>query len=375
SYLASKFIRRHRGPALAGVSLVLVLVAGIVTTSWQARVARAAQERAEQRRAEAEEQREIAELQGRRAEEAAVFLVDLFDVSDPFRTEGERQGATARELLDRGAERIAGGFDEDPLLRAALMATIGRVYRNMTLLDESEALLVKALELRRRSLSPEAEEVLDSLRELADLRLDQERFREAEQILEQLAAERRRLGDAPALAATLENLAVAKRGLDLTADAEALLAEALELREGEGDELAVAHLKSLQGQMLRRQNDPAKAEQLLREVLEVRRRELGDDHPLVALTLNDIALVLQGAGDLDAAGELFREVLEIYRKTVGDRSHHVVSATLNLAANLIYSRCRGNSGCGPSPGGPRRTAGARVFRSRRAAPDPRRCDA
>ncbi|MEO1084431.1 MAG: serine/threonine-protein kinase, partial [Acidobacteriota bacterium] len=135
SYVAGKFFRRHRGPAIAALLLVLALMAGVITTTRQARVARSAQERAELRRAEAEEQREIADLQRRRAEEATVFLVDLFDVSDPFRTGGERQQTTARELLDRGADRIAGRLGDDPLLRASLMATIGRVYRNLTLLD------------------------------------------------------------------------------------------------------------------------------------------------------------------------------------------------------------------------------------------------
>jgi len=108
SYVAGKFIRRHRGGVGAALLLFFVLVGGVIATSWQAQVARQAQERAENQRTVAEQQRERAELQRRRAEQAASFLVDLFDISDPMRTEGERQRASARELLDRGADRIAG---------------------------------------------------------------------------------------------------------------------------------------------------------------------------------------------------------------------------------------------------------------------------
>jgi serine/threonine protein kinase len=48
-YRASKFVRRHRGAVAAAVAVFLALVAGIVGTAWQARVARAERARAEQR--------------------------------------------------------------------------------------------------------------------------------------------------------------------------------------------------------------------------------------------------------------------------------------------------------------------------------------
>ena len=338
SYLAGKFVRRHRGPVAAVVLLLLVLIGGVVTTSWQAQVARRAQQQAEEQRELADEQRDRAELQRRRAEEATTFLIDLFDISDPFRDEGERQEATARELLDRGADRIANRLGDDPLLRATLMTTIGRVYRNMQLLDESDELLGEALDLRRSALGEEADEVLDSLQELADLRLDQERYQEAEEILEQVVAERRRRDDSVALALSLEHLARAKRSLDLTADAETLLKQALEIHMAGGDELAIAQTRSLLGQLSRRLSDHETAERMFRDVLEVRQRELNEDHPLVTLTLNDLALTLQDSGQLEIAEQLFRQVLETYRRTLGERNHHVITATLNLASVLIYQR-------------------------------------
>ena len=335
-YRAGKFVRRHRGPVVAAVLLLWVLLGGVVTTSWQAREARRAQQRAEQQRELADEQREQAERERRRAEEATTFLVDLFDFSDPFRTEGEKQETTARQLLDRGARRIEDQLGDDPLLQATLMTTIGRVYRNLSLLDESETLLTAAHGLRRNALGDGDGEVLDSLQALANLRIDQERFQEAEEILRRVVDGRRQRGQGPALAVALEELAVAVRALDRPEVASDLLEEALAIH-GEGDDvLAVARVHNALAQICRQQHDYAAAETWFRDVLEVRRHELGDDHPLVAQTLNDLALTLQNAGRLDQAEEHFREVLTSYRKNFGERHHHVVSALGNLAGVLLF---------------------------------------
>ncbi|MGD9903738.1 MAG: protein kinase [Vicinamibacterales bacterium] len=48
-YRASKFVRRHRGAVTAAAAIVAALVAGLVGIAWQAREARAARARAEQR--------------------------------------------------------------------------------------------------------------------------------------------------------------------------------------------------------------------------------------------------------------------------------------------------------------------------------------
>ena len=46
-YRASKFVKRNTAAVLAGSLFVLALLAGIVTTSWQAHIAKAQRERAE----------------------------------------------------------------------------------------------------------------------------------------------------------------------------------------------------------------------------------------------------------------------------------------------------------------------------------------
>ncbi|MEO1369985.1 MAG: serine/threonine-protein kinase, partial [Acidobacteriota bacterium] len=102
-YRLIKLARRHRALVTLGALTALSLVVGIVGTSWQAQVAGRERARAEQGQAQ--------------AEAVADFLVDLFEVSDPYgearlvedladRTEPTAplgQRVTARELLDAAA--------------------------------------------------------------------------------------------------------------------------------------------------------------------------------------------------------------------------------------------------------------------------------
>src|SRR5690606_29673421 len=54
AYRLSRFVRRHRVGVAAGVAVGLALVAGVIGTAWQGRVARAERAIAEQERARAE---------------------------------------------------------------------------------------------------------------------------------------------------------------------------------------------------------------------------------------------------------------------------------------------------------------------------------
>ena len=65
------------------------------------------------------------------------FLTGLFEVSAPTRSKGE--AVTARELLDRGAERIDDELADQPELQAAMMTVIGDVYGELAMFDEADA--------------------------------------------------------------------------------------------------------------------------------------------------------------------------------------------------------------------------------------------
>ncbi len=80
--------------------------------------------------------------------------------------------------------------------------------------------------------------------------------------------------------------------------------------------------------------DFGEAATLLAESLSIRRKLLGDEHPDIANSLNNLAVVLQNQGKYDEAEPLFREAILIFRKVHGDEHPTVAAGLTNLAILL-----------------------------------------
>jgi serine/threonine protein kinase len=186
AYRARKLVRRHRIGVSAVALGVLVPMAFAVTMAVQAsRIAR---------------ERET-------AEQVSEFLVGLFEVSDPSEARGN--SITAREILDKGAEKIENELASQPLVQGRLMGTIGKVYRNLGLYEQACPLLEQAFARRRELRGDDHPETLRSVNDLAILYEDQGRYDEAEPLfLETLETRKRVLGDDhPLTLVSLYNLA------------------------------------------------------------------------------------------------------------------------------------------------------------------------
>ena len=84
----------------------------------------------------------------------------------------------------------------------------------------------------------------------------------------------------------------------------------------------------------RRYND---AEPLCLHSLEIWKRQLGDDHPDVASSLNDLALLYGLQGRYNDAEPLFLQSLEIWKRQLGN-DHPNVATSLNNLARLYKSQ-------------------------------------
>jgi CHAT domain-containing protein/tetratricopeptide (TPR) repeat protein len=82
------------------------------------------------------------------------------------------------------------------------------------------------------------------------------------------------------------------------------------------------------------QGDYAGAEPLLRAALSMRRKLLGDEHPDVAQSLNNLAFLLMHQGDYAGAEPLFREALAMWRELLGDEHPDAALSLGNLASVL-----------------------------------------
>ena len=242
------------------------------------------------------------------------FLVDLFEVSNPSPERASQ--ITARDLLDRGAARIEGSLNDDPLVRAELMATISRVYENLGLFAPAQELSEQALEVRESQLAPDHPKVADSLAALGDIHRRQSQYEAAERFHRQAIAIRERaLGtehpDTAQSLTTLGQLAY------LQGDTKAALENyrrGLAIRERTlgADDIAVAESLVNIAWLTGEEGRYKEAEPLLQRALDIRRRKLGSKDELVAETLSLLASYYTRRGKYDQAETLLQEAIEIW---------------------------------------------------------------
>jgi non-specific serine/threonine protein kinase/serine/threonine-protein kinase len=320
AYRMGKFLKRHKVGVAAGGVVLLALFLGLLGTAFG--LVRAQQ-------AEARERQKAAT-----AERVTALLVRLFEVSDP----GEARGntITAREILDRAADRLTGDLNEQPEVRAALMASVGRVYQSLGLHDQAKPLLDDALATRRRLLGPEHPDTLTSITALGDHYYNVGQLEEAEShYREALERSRRALGDEhPATLLAINNVGKLLQAQGRLEEAERLTREALEVRlrvRGRDHEETLVSLNDM-GAVLQDLGRLDEAEVYYRDALEGHRRAHGDDHPETLVALSNLGFLYQAKGELEKAEPYTRKALEGQRRVLGN-DH---PSTLKSVSNLGY---------------------------------------
>ncbi len=361
--------RRHRrmmaltAAAFAGMAVT----SGLAITAYFARI-------------EAEEQRNRAQVEAETARQTAQFMVDLFKVSDPSEALGNT--ITAREILDKGADRIDEDLAGQPEIQATLMDTMGTVYTSLALYPEAvrlidrslqkrrdlfgddhaevaqslvhlgevqtlnaefataEANLRDALEVRRNLFGDESAEVAESLTVLGDVIVRQGRFSEARPLYAKALTIRRALYEAPhpAIAESLEDVGLSNYDDGNYEGAVNYLEDALAMRRSLHGDLhpdlaqAIGNLAWASYDL----GDLDRAEALTREGLAMKRKLLGETHDEIAAELNNLARIVEMQGDLGGAELLYREALDIYAQTFGEE-HPDVALTMANLAFVVYA--------------------------------------
>ena len=83
----------------------------------------------------------------------------------------------------------------------------------------------------------------------------------------------------------------------------------------------------------------SEAEPLYRQALEMIKRLLGNEHPYVATSLNNLALLYNSQGRYSEAEPIYRQALEMRKRLLGNE-HPDVAASLNNLAGLYNSQGR-----------------------------------
>jgi tetratricopeptide (TPR) repeat protein len=369
----------RRRPVVAGLlALLLAVIAGSLTglTALYLR-AEGLRQRAEEERQRAEAEaanarRSAAEARRRAETEENVrrsFKTVLlsFRESDPlsflggYGSSDTSANPIVRDFITRKAPEILREPLADPVARAALLETIGDLYRSFGELELAEPLLEDSLALRKEHLGEENADYASGLHSLAWLYHDQGRYTAAEDFYRKALALRQRLGDALGADATLFNLAWLLTQMGDYGEAEEMFRKVLEGRQGrDGDNSRTAAVaKAALAALYLDRSQPEKAvvwskqatatlialdgdrglwraaslfqaaliESSLpfgpdpvpkfKEALEIGDRSLGRDHPYNALILHELARTLEEKKDDVGAEKYYRECLDVARRSVG----------------------------------------------------------
>jgi len=355
AYRARKFVRRHRfGVAVASLAVLGLMTFGVAMAVQAKTIAR----------------------ERDRAERVSEFLVNLFKVSDPSEARGN--SITAREVLDRGAERINKELGKEPLVQAQIMLTMGLVYSNLGLYEKAEPLERQSLEIRRKLLGERDVDTLASMGKLARLYDFMGRYKEAKELYgrtlqirrrvlgmdhpgtlaamsgvatiygretrwtealrlhrQVLAARRRVLGDDhPDTLWSINTVGWVEMNLGHYDEAEKLFRESFDgMRRvlGEDHPDTLYFMQNL-GNIYTHEKRYEEAEKIYNRNLEIRRRVLGEEHPRTVATMNNLAIVYGEEGRKDEALKIYEKVLEIDRRVLGEAHPNTIDSMLNLSS-------------------------------------------
>jgi tetratricopeptide (TPR) repeat protein len=311
----------------------------------------------------AAQERDRAQAEAAKAEQINAFLQGMFASANPVE---QGRDVKVAEVLDAAAEQVGRELAAQPEIEAAVRRTLGITYQDIGLYNEAEQQLSRALALRRKHLGSEHPETAQSLKDYALvrhwqgdldtaaryyrdalalfyrlgkptvgyaealndyglLRMDQADYQAADSLFRAalqmyLAVE----PDRVEVASTLNNLALARHWLGDVDAADTLYHQALNrFQQRASDFITTAQTLNNLAWVYLDRSDLLTADSLFRASLALRRKHLGDEHPDVALALNNLAmLVYLPQGNDQAADSLLQEALTINQQVVpGDHPY------------------------------------------------------
>src|SRR5882672_6178036 len=303
--------------------------AGMVITTSLAAVALVA-------RATAQRQTVRAEAEAETARQATSFLVDLFHVSDPSEARGN--SVTAREMLDKGAARIQTELAGQPAIQATLLDTVATAYMGLGLYDQAKPLLNAAVGQRRKLRDVDPVSLSESLNHLGDLQNLQAAYDAAEKTYQEaLALERAQMHDPRArmlLARGQFGLGIVLAQQGRYPEAERTLREALAIQQQLFGGIHGDIARTLQNiaKVMDQAGNLKAAIPIMRSAVDMQRKLRGAlPHPDLAEEINDLGFLMQELGDYDAAEGLLQEAVVMKRRLLGAKHPEIATGLSNLA--------------------------------------------
>jgi len=322
-YQMRKFTRRHRALVGGVAATLLALVAGIVLSTGEARVAR----------------QEAAKAWYEADKAAAVnnfitndFLMKLLAAAN---TPGDTARLPIVDLVKKAADSIETMFAGEPTREAAVRNEIGTIYYNLGSVDAAAEQFWRALGLWEAQLGPEHPDTLKAVNNLGQSRARQGQRDEAEALYRRALVGRRRVlgDDDPFTLVTMNNLADLCRATGRLDEAERLLRQALDTQRrvhGTAHKNTITTLGNLATLLMQRERrDEALA--MHREAHDASSATLGVDHVMTAMTGVRLGVTLQKMGRATEAELILLAAVQTFDRTLGAESSEAVGARRALA--------------------------------------------
>jgi len=339
AYQLRVFARRNKVLFGAAATVLVVLVAATIFSAGM------------YLRAKNEARR--ANTESRKSDQVAAFLTNMLEGVGPSVALG-RDTALLKEVLDQTAARIDDELADQPEVEAEIRNTIGVVYIELGDYAAAEAVLHRALDLRRALFGDEHADTLDTMYNLGrayhrngsvDI-MTPESVREADRLFaEALAGRRALLGDdhpdtvRSIIAAADARLAMAQGFEGLGAVIPVLEAAIVTARDvlGPDHPETLAAVKNL-AFCYKQRRQFEEAETLFLEAREPAVARFGDEHPLVLAIDGNLGDLYWKWKRYDQAEAAYRSALERERRVLGVDHERVLVGSMVLSRMYIGQR-------------------------------------
>jgi serine/threonine protein kinase/tetratricopeptide (TPR) repeat protein len=316
-YRLRKFVLRHRIAVPVGALAVIA----IATSASFAVAGMLRARRAEQ----------LAQQEAAAARNVTEFLVELFA---PVPGDVPGNQVTARQLLDRGAQKASRELVNQPLLRGRILHTVGTAYGELGLYDEARAQLDEALAARTSAQGATSLPVAETELALANVIASRGDLTAADgHYARALAIRESLLGrDHPLVARVAYGIGGLRFQQGRNDEADAAYRRALRIDErSPADSAEMANDLMGLGMVSLQRKQYAPAETLMKRSIAVQEQHLGPDHSDVAASLNNLGALYWSTERYADALLTYERVRKIFERTLEPSHPYLATAYSNIA--------------------------------------------
>lgn len=283
------------------------------------------------------EERNIAQLEAKKANQITDLLSDVFMAADP--NIGGADTITAVQLLNEGKENLERNLGDQPELFASIAFRLSEIYFNLGVYEKGRELIFKSYEINQSLEDVSVEVLSDNETQISAMYYLLGKY-DSSQIFSNMAINRlknARIYGGESMASALTELGnvLYDIGEFERADSAYLASYEIyrELNEGVNvDEAFVLHMI---GANARQSGDYEKAEKYLMESLEMKKELFEEPHLEIAYTYNHLGSLYQSMKMDSIAMGYIEESLEQRRAILGEFHVETMASMANYARTLV----------------------------------------